>query len=60
MVKQLLLLQRLHLLGDADECADVSCYFGLHGALEAGEYLAETGRDCWVLGGGVVPRGDLS
>lgn len=35
MVQQLP-LQCLSLLGDADESADVSCYFGLRGALEAG------------------------
>lgn len=60
MVEQLL-LQCLSLLGDADESADVSCYFGLRGALEAKEFLEETGQDCWGgCGGGAVPRGDLS
>lgn len=59
-VVEQLLLQCLSLPGDADESADVSCYFGLCGALEAEEYLEETGQDCWgVAGVGPCPEGIL-
>lgn len=50
-VVQQLPLQCLSLLGDADESADVSCYFGLRGALEAG-------GGCVCVGGGGVFGGD--
>lgn len=49
MVEQLL-LQCLSLLGDADESADVSCYFGLCGAPEAKEFFG--GDQARLLGGG--------